>query len=111
MTDLSDDSRAALIAKLKQSREEIRAILDPPPPDPGALPPNPEDHDFPRSRTMRALMSNKGLGAVGAMAGGLLLARPALALRLLRLVPASTVGKMLLAKAVTTLRAKYTEPR
>ena len=60
---------------------------------------------------MRALLSSKGLGAIGAMAGGLLIARPTLALRLLRLVPASTVGKMLLAKAVTTIREKYTRPR
>ena len=111
MTEAASNHRAALIAKLKQSREEIRAVLDPPPPAPGAQPADPEDTDFPRSRTMRALLSSKGLGAIGAMAGGLLIARPTLALRLLRLVPASTVGKMLLAKAVTTIREKYTRPR
>ncbi len=61
------------------------------------------DGAFPRSRTMRALLSSRGLGAVGALVGGLLIARPSLALRLLRMVPVSAVGKMLIAKAVSGL--------
>jgi hypothetical protein len=111
MSDTGPDQRAVLIAKLKQSREEIRMVLDPPRPEPGAAPADPEDTEFPRSRTMRALLSSKGLGAIGAMAGGLLIAKPTLALRMLRMVPAGTVGKMLLAKAVTSFREKYTRPR
>jgi hypothetical protein len=43
---------------------------------------------------------------LGALAGGLLIARPALALRLLRLVPTSAVAKMLMNKAVNALRGK-----
>lgn len=111
MSAAGSDTRAALIAKLQASREEIRQLLDPPPPEAGEAPADPEDTAFPRSRTMRALLSSKGLGAIGAMAGGLLIARPSLALRLLRLVPASAVGKMLVAKAVTAMREKYTQPR
>ena len=37
---------------------------------------------FPRSRTMQMLMSGRGLGTLGALAAGLIVARPALALRL-----------------------------
>jgi hypothetical protein len=43
---------------------------------------------------------------VGAAACGLLIARPALALRLLRMVPAGAIGRMLLVKAISTLRSK-----
>jgi hypothetical protein len=56
---------------------------------------------------MRALLSSQGLGAVGALAGGLLIARPGLALRILRMVPVGTVGKMLIARAITAMRTKH----
>ena len=100
-------SRQQALSKLNQSREEIRLLLDPPPSPPGAEgAPGPAGSDFPRSRIMRALMSSQGLGAVGALAGGLLIARPALALRLLRLVPASTVGKVLMARLISYWRGR-----
>jgi len=100
-------AREIIIAKLVESRAEIKRLLDPPRDpagDGGAL--HNGHAGFPRSRTMRALMSSRGLGALGALAGGLLLARPALAMRLLRMVPASAVAKMLMAKAVNALKAK-----
>jgi hypothetical protein len=99
--------RQQALAKLTQSREEIRQLLDPPPPPPGEEgSERAAASDFPRSRIMRALMSSQGLGAVGALAGGLLIARPALALRLLRLVPASAVGKVLMARAISYWRRR-----
>ena len=100
-------TRDLIRVKLAQSREEIRMLLDPPPGEVGGAEAAAKGlGGFPRSRTMRALLSSRGLGAVGALAGGLLIARPALALRLLRLVPASTVAKMLMTKAVDALKAK-----
>lgn len=107
MADHDTDARKLVHAKLAQTREELRAILDPPPP------PRPLNGQaagimgFPRSRTMQMLLSGKGLGTLGALAGGLLIARPMLALRLLRLVPASTVAKMLLSKALGSLKSKH----
>jgi hypothetical protein len=59
---------------------------------------------------MQMLMSSRGLGTLGALAGGLLLARPSLALRLLRFVPANAVAKMLMAKAVGALKSKPRNP-
>jgi hypothetical protein len=53
---------------------------------------------------MRALLSSKGLGTAGALIGGLLLARPSLAMRLLRMVPAGAVGKLLLVKAMEAFK-------
>jgi hypothetical protein len=105
----TDDSNArqAILAKLAQSREEVRQILDPPRSEPnadGSV--SSSNGQFPRSRTMRALLSSRGIGAVGALAGGLLIARPSLALRMLRMVPVGTVGKILLAKAFSGLRAR-----
>lgn len=101
------NARQAVLAKLAQSREEVRQILDPPPGEAhgGASAQN-SIGQFPRSRTMRALLSSRGLGAVGALAGGLLVARPSLALQVLRMVPVGTVGKMLIAKVISGLRAK-----
>ncbi len=108
MADRDAAERDLILNRLAQSREEVRALLDPPPGesnDSGT--PGLNGHlGFPRSRTMQMLLSSRGLGTLGALAGGLLIARPALALRLLRFVPASAVAKMLMAKAVSALRSK-----
>jgi hypothetical protein len=107
MADRDADARNLIRTRLAQSREELRSILYPPPGEygEGHVPGNGRG-GFPRSRTMQMLMSSRGLGTLGALAGGLLIARPALALRLLRLVPVSTVAKMLMAKAVGALKSK-----
>jgi hypothetical protein len=100
------DARNLVHTKLAQSREELRAILDPPPDQPGDGQMPGTAASFPRSRTMQMLMSGRGLGTLGALAGGLLIARPALALRLLRLVPASAVAKMVMGRALGALKGK-----
>jgi hypothetical protein len=107
MMDRDATVRSQIHAKLVQSREELRRILDPPPGEygNGGLAPG-QAAGFPRSRTMQMLMSGRGLGTLGALAGGLLIARPALALRLLRYVPASSVAKMIMARAIGALKAK-----
>jgi hypothetical protein len=110
MADRDASARNLIYARLAQSRDELRAILDPPRRDNGGgNVPGEGPGGFPRSRTMRVLLSSRGLGTMGALAGGLLLARPALALRLLKFVPASAVAKMLMAKAVGMLKSKSAE--
>jgi hypothetical protein len=112
MTESDDAMRNETLAKLAQSRAEIRRVLEPPPPRPHHSGPHEARVDesvggsFPRSRTMKMLLSGRGLGAVGAVVGGLLMARPALAFRLLRMLPTGAVARMLLVKAVTALRAR-----
>jgi hypothetical protein len=106
MADRDGAARDLIRNRLAQSREELRLLLDPPPsPSEGGPSPANGHAGFPRSRTMQMLMSGRGLGTLGALAGGLLMARPALALRLLRLVPASSVAKMLMSKAMGALRS------
>jgi hypothetical protein len=90
-------------ARLKQSREEISHLLDPPRDPSGALPPAGSQNGFPRSRTMQMLMSSRGLGALGVLAGGFLIARPALAFRLLRLLPTGSVAKVIISRAMSAL--------
>jgi len=93
-----------VLAKLAQSRNEMSLVLDPPRVESGGEPGSAAQlasSEFPRSRIMRALLSSRGLGAAGALVGGLLIARPSLALRLLRMVPVSTVGRLLIAKAIS----------
>ena len=55
---------------------------------------------------MRLLMSNRGLGTLGAAVAGLLVARPALALRILRLVPISAVARAVMVRALGALRSR-----
>jgi hypothetical protein len=114
VADRDASARSLIHARLAQSREEVRAILDPPRGG-GNTPGEARGgfgearSGFPRSRTMRVLLSSRGLGTMGALVGGLLLARPALALRLLKFVPASAVAKILMAKAVDALKSKPDE--
>jgi len=106
--DRDKAARDEIVAKLAASREELRRVLDPPrDPVDGHGEALSNGHDkFPRSRTLQMLLSGRGLGTLGALAGGLLIARPALALRLLRMLPAGAVAKILIGRAVDALKAK-----
>ena len=107
MTDHTETARAAILVRLAQSREELRTVFEPPSDPPDADGGTGARHaGFPRSRTIKMLMSGRGLGTLGALAAGLIAARPALALRLLRMLPATAIGRMLLVRAFTALRAK-----
>ena len=107
MVDRDAQAKSLIHAKLVQSRRELRSILDPLPGEDGDSQAPRQGHGgFPRSRTMQMLLSGRGLGTLGALAGGLLIARPALALRLLKFVPASAVAKMIMARAVGALKSK-----
>ena len=107
MSDL-DVARSETLTRLAQSRAEIvKLLLEPAPEAVGDEAPGAAHlgRDFPRSRTMKALMTGRGIGTLGAMIGGLFMARPALALRLLRLIPAGMISRMLLGKALAAFRA------
>jgi hypothetical protein len=103
-----DTARDETLARLAVSRAEIRRLLEPPPRvSPGD---DPDSGDlgigaFPRSRTMKMLLSARGAGTLGAIACGVVVARPQLALRLLRMLPAGAIGRMLLVKAISALRS------
>ncbi len=112
MSAVGDDAaRLETLARLARSRAEIRRVLEPPPriAHSGGEPGDSEDHRsgvFPRSRTMRLLTSGRGIGTLGAMVGGLVMARPGLAFKVIRKLPTGTVARMLLLKAVTAFRSR-----
>ena len=106
MTDREDVARSEILTRLAASREELRRVLDPPRREAGDSAQDGTASGFPRSRTMQMFTSGRGIGTLGAVAAGLLIARPALALRLLRMLPTSAVAKTLLLRAVGMLRAK-----
>jgi hypothetical protein len=106
MTDRDEAARAEVLVRLAVSREELRCLLASRQKEPNADGSSIAGAEFPRSRTMQMLMSGRGLGAVGAVVAGLFIARPALALRLLRMLPAGAVARMLLMRAITLLRAR-----
>ncbi len=102
MTERDEAAVNEVRARLAQSREEYRLLLDPPRDESGAPAPANRHTGFPRSRTMQMLMSSRGLGALGVLAGGLSdCAAGALALRLLRLLPTGTVAKAIVARALS----------
>ena len=111
MADI-DTARQETLLRLAQSRAEIRDIFEPPQAAAGSAEATVEvaggghHRMFPRSRTMRLLMSGRGMGTMGAMVGGLLMARPALAWRLMRLLPVEAVARVLLVKGITAMRSK-----
>ena len=106
MSDL-DLARSETLVRLAATRAEIRRLLEPPGPAPGSAPgEEPAARGFPRSRAMQWLMSGRGAGTVGAMAGGMLIARPALAFRLLRRLPTGPMGRLLLLKVISALRKR-----
>lgn len=103
-----EEARDTILARLAESRAEVRRLLEPPPAEaPSALwAPLGATGDFPRSRTMKKLMDGPGLGVVGAFAVGLLLARPKLAWRLIRLLPTNALARSFIVRAISVLRAK-----
>jgi hypothetical protein len=100
--------RDEILARLAQSRAELCTLLDPPSraSEGGA---SGAANEFPRSRTMRMLLTGRGLGVVGAILGGLFIARPTLAWRLIRLLPTSAVARMFLVRAMAAMRDKVPE--
>jgi hypothetical protein len=97
-------ARDAILSRLAQSRAEIRRLLEPPVADTdGAASPSGSPGTFPRSRTMQVLMSGRGIGTIGAIASGLVLARPALAWRVIRLLPTGAVARALLARVMRSV--------
>ena len=111
-TDRDAAARAELLAKLAVSRADLRRVLDPPRQESAADARSGSGRGgFPRSRTMQALTSGRGLGSLGAAAAGLMVARPALALRLLRMLPASAIARMLLTRVLSARSAKPVNPR
>jgi hypothetical protein len=103
--------RKAILARLAESRAEIKRLLEP---RPDAAGEEGAEHDydtgFPRSRTMRALLSGRGLGAVGATAAGLIMARPALAWRLIRMLPTGALLRMGLARVLGGIGRHSSKP-
>jgi len=100
-----DTQRKAILARLAETRAEIKRVLEPRPDGVGEKG-GANGSGFPRSRTMRALMSGRGLGAVGATAAGLIMARPALAWRLIRMLPTGALLRMGLARVLGGLRGR-----
>ncbi len=103
---------AAILARLAESREELRRVLEPPRGEArDATSAAARDSAFPRSRTIRMLMTGRGLGIVGTIAAGIFIARPTLMLRLLRMLPAGAAARILLLRVLAALRAKAAQPR
>jgi hypothetical protein len=106
-----DAARDAILARLAQTRAEIKHLLEPRPEEDGEPSPDDDEEGFPRSRTMRMLMTGRGLGAVGATLAGLLVARPTLIWRVVRMVPKGALMRILALKVTEALRSRGSSKR
>jgi hypothetical protein len=112
MNGQEEVARAETLAKLAHSRDQLRRLLEPErvqAENDGTA--NGGDRTrardpFPRSRTMRLLTSSRGLGALAAVGCGLLVSRPALAVRVLRLIPLGAVARILISRLRSANGAK-----
>ena len=109
MNPAEEAQRKAILARLAESRAEIKRLLEPRPDEAGEESAE-NDSGFPRSRTMRALLSGRGLGAVGATAAGLIMARPALAWRLIRMLPTGALLRVGLARILGGIGRQSSKP-
>jgi hypothetical protein len=100
MIKRADAAVDELRSRLKQSREKVSVLMDPLCERRRAAAKADGQSVFPRSRTMRMLSSRRSLGAIGVLAGGFLIARPRLALKLFRLLPKGAVTKTIIARLV-----------
>jgi hypothetical protein len=102
-----DEAREETLARLAQSRAEIRRLIEPPPEEFRARGPGGrESGAFPRSRTMRTLLGGGGLGAAGAILAGLFIARPKLVWRLIRLLPTGALARAFVVRGIAALRSR-----
>jgi len=102
-----DAERTRTEARLAQTRRELVDLFTRDREEPvagGASRPGADS--FPRSRTMRLLLGKHGLGALTAILGGILVARPAIAWRLLRLLPIRTFVRTMFVRFLTSHGSK-----
>ena len=109
MNVIDDGSaEAEIVNSMAVSRAQLREILDPQ--RDGSI------HDengevrqsgaFPRSRTMRMLLTSRAAGTVAAVGAGLLISRPSIVWRLLRMIPAGAIARMTILRLFTARGAK-----
>jgi hypothetical protein len=108
MNAMDDDAEADIVQKLAESRSQLREILDPlrKPAAAGGPAGARGSHGFPRSRTMRMLMSSRTVGTIAAVGAGLLISRPGIVWRVLRMIPAGAIARMTILRLFTARGAK-----
>jgi hypothetical protein len=109
MNQIDDGSaEAGIVNRLAISRGQLREILDPQRDDSirGGHGGGRQNGTFPRSRTMRMLMTSRAAGTVAAVGAGLLISRPAILWRLLRMIPAGAIARMTILRLFTARGAK-----
>ncbi len=107
MSALFDNDRIRTEARLAQTRQELVDLFTSDREDAHSGQPSGAHVDsFPRSRTLQLLLRKQGLGAIAAILGGILVARPAIVWRLLRLLPIKTFARTMFVRLLTTHGSK-----
>lgn len=95
-----DPARSAMT--ITESRAELRRLLH----EEATEQPRSADA-FPRSKTMRFLKSRGAIGLAAAVAGGVLLAKPGLAVKALRIIPVNMLVRVLTARLISARLRKF----
>jgi hypothetical protein len=102
-----ENERTRTEQRLAQTRQELVDLFTSDRAEPGpGQPARASAGSFPRSRTIRLLLGKQGLGAVAAIVAGILVARPAIAWRLLRLLPIQTFARTMFVRFLTSHGSK-----
>lgn len=103
MSAAIENDRTRTEQRLAQTRQQLVDLFTSERAEPGSGQRSRESPgSFPRSRTMRLLLGKQGLGAVAAIMGGILVARPAIAWRMLRLLPVKTFARTMFVRFLTS---------
>ncbi len=107
MSSLLENDKMRTEARLAKTRQELVDLFtsDREESQPGQPTAGPGG-TFPRSRTLQLLLRKQGLSAIAAVVGGLIVARPAIAWRLLRLLPVKTFARTMFVRLLTSYGSK-----
>ncbi len=101
------EARRRITERLGRTRAELKQLLVPPAGEreanDQASPEAGEGSGFPRSRTLKLLLSGRGAWTALSLLGGFLISRPALALEILKLLPLGSMSRGALKKLLVTL--------
>jgi hypothetical protein len=107
MSAIIEKDRTPTESRLAETRQQLVDLFTADRQESAAgQPASPRAGSFPRSHTIRLLLGKQGLGALAVIIGGILVARPAIAWRLLRLLPIKTFARTMFVRFLTSQGSK-----
>jgi hypothetical protein len=97
-----ENDRTRTESRLAETRQQLVDLFTQDQEESAGKPAGARGGTFPRSHTIRLLLGRQGLGALAAIVGGILVARPAIAWRILRFLPIKTFARTMFVRFLTS---------